>query len=167
VKKRKKPKNQRLKKKGGRKEKSSEKGSGSASVVTEPKPDVQIKVGRGGITGRTDPWAKTDSQSASQVEGAENFPSLAQQNNQQAINANKQKKIKKNSTTINNKVEASTSGDEASSTQKKTDSHKREADTLFEYEVEAPSDKKIKLGDEAEQKQSEKQETFVLPTTSE
>lgn len=124
-----------------------ERGTPKKGESREPAPAVQIKVNKQVSLARTDPWAKTDSSAqASTSDSDDYFPALGEKN------VKKPKKANKASET------------EPTSPQKKSDSHKREAkDTLFEYEVEAPSDKKIKLGEEAEKQNAKEEEPFVLP----
>jgi hypothetical protein len=122
---------------------------GKKGEQKEPAPAVQIKVNKQVSLARTDPWAKTDSSAqATTSDSDEYFPALGEKN------AKKPKKVNK----------ASETEPTVASPQKKSDSHKREAnDTLFEYNAEAPADKKIKLGEEVEQNNKE-EETFVLPS---
>jgi len=112
-----------------------------------------IKVNTSASLARTDPWKGSSSPAEnSATEDASTFPALGE----------KTSKIKK----LNKKKGKQGEPAPQEETQEKKNDHKREADTLFEYEVEAPSDKKIKLGAEAQQQPEHQDEKFVLPAST-
>jgi len=144
------------KEKGPRKEKqTAERPSGRSSKDEEKRIPATIKVNTSASLARTDPWKGSSSPVQNTTEDASTFPALGEK-------ASKTKKANKKK----GKQEESASSQEEDTPQKKGDSHKREADTLFEYEVEAPSDKKIKLGAEAQTQPEHQDETFVLPSST-
>ncbi|KAL0487558.1 hypothetical protein AKO1_000311 [Acrasis kona] len=104
-----------------------------------------IKVNNSASLARTDPWAQNDnSQVVASSEIKESFPALGEKVTKKK-KAPQVKKVAK---------EASPVAEEKSEDVK--NSHKREAtNTLFEYEADAPSDKKIKLEEETVQESND------------
>jgi len=132
-------------------------------VLDEGMAPATIKVNNSASFARTDPWAHTDNASTeASTETKESFPALGEK-------VAKKKKAKK---APKEPTPSTTSQDDSSNNtlvaHEEVDAknnHKREAtNTLFEYDAEAPSDKKIKLeeGSQVEQKD----EPFVLQTSS-